>query len=63
MVSDWASLRLNACMLNPEFVKKVKCTENGAIYLKTLREQIIDDLKLGEAPDVYDFMERVQRET
>jgi len=50
-------------MLNPDFVKKVKCTENGAIYLKTLREQIIDDLKLGEAPDVYDFMERVQRET
>ena len=38
LVSNWASLRLNACMLNPDFVKKVKGTENGAIYLKTLRE-------------------------
>jgi hypothetical protein len=37
-------------MLNPSFVSKVKDTENGAIYLKTLREQIIDDLKLGETP-------------
>lgn len=35
-------------MLNSDFNKRVKEGDNGHIYLKVLKEQIVDELKINE---------------
>jgi len=46
VIDEYMSLRLKTCMLNASFANSVKNTENGHIYLKTLRERVLDELKL-----------------
>ena len=39
-------------MLNADFAKKVRSSDNGHLYLKMLRERVVDELGLTEEPDV-----------
>jgi ribosomal protein L9 len=47
LVTKYTELRLKDALLNAEFSKQVKSGNNGHIYLKVLREQIADELKLS----------------
>ena len=40
------SLRFKTCMLNESFAKKINDPANGHVYLKALRERIVDELGL-----------------
>jgi len=48
-------LRLRECLLNTEFADKVKNSQNGHIYLKVLKEQIVDELGISTAAKASDF--------
>ena len=60
VVEEYTNLRLKNCMLkSPEFLQKVKGKQNGHLYMKVLREQIVDELNLqGESR-----MSEITRET
>jgi hypothetical protein len=45
-VDDYFKNRLHSCMMNQEFAQKVKGSDNGHIYLKMLREKVIEELGL-----------------
>ena len=42
-------------MLNLEFKERVNSGNNGHIYIKMLKEQIVDELKLSQQAKVSDF--------
>jgi hypothetical protein len=42
-------------MLNSEFKERVNTGNNGHIYIKMLKEQIVDELKLSQQAKVSDF--------
>lgn len=42
-------------MLNATFAAKVRDSENGHLYLKVLRERVLDELKLTQEPELEDF--------
>ena len=42
-------------MLNATFASKVRDSENGHLYLKVLREKVLDELKLTQEPELEDF--------
>ncbi len=48
-------MRLQDCLLNEQFAKEVKTGNNGHIFLKVLREQIADELKISEPAEASDF--------
>jgi len=41
--------------LNPQFAKNIKTGNNGHLYVKVLKEQIADELKLSEPAKASDF--------
>lgn len=46
IIDEYTSLRLKTCMLNASFADKVHNSDDGHLYLKTLRERVLDELKL-----------------
>lgn len=48
--------RVRNCMLNPEFAGKVKHSENGQIYMKLLREKVLEELSLENDPQFTDLL-------
>jgi hypothetical protein len=44
---------MKSCLLKTEFAKQMK-TDNAHIFLKVLREQIIDELGLSKPPQIVD---------
>jgi hypothetical protein len=54
LVQNYTQARLKDCLLKPDFAKAVK-TANGHIYLKVLRENILDELKLAESVKIEEF--------
>jgi hypothetical protein len=46
---------LKDCLLNDEFKKKVTQGNNGHLYLKMLKEQIADELKISKQAKASDF--------
>ena len=51
-------MRFKTCMLNDNFAKQVKESENGHLYLKMLKERVVDELGLTEEPDVEKMMSK-----
>lgn len=54
IVEAYTQLRLKSCLLNSEFAQQMK-TDNAHIYLKVLREQVIDELGLSKPPQLVDL--------
>ena len=54
VVQQYTQSRLQDCLMKPEFASAVKTT-NGHIYLKVLRENILDELRLAESAKVEEF--------
>lgn len=54
IVQDYTQARLKDCMLKVDFAKAMR-SPNGHIYLKVLRENILDELKLVESAKVDEF--------
>ena len=54
-VESYFQNRLRSLMLNNEFNKKVKGSDNGHIYLKMLREKCIEELGLDQEVKPFDL--------
>jgi hypothetical protein len=55
LIDKYTQIRLRSCMLNSEFGVRIKASDNGHIYLKVLKEQIVEELGLtspGTASDL-----------
>jgi hypothetical protein len=46
VISKYTEMRINDCLLSPGFKDRVQ-SDNGHMYMKVLKEQIVDELKLG----------------
>ena len=46
---------MKVCMVNSEYLGKVKNTENGHIYMKALRERVLDELEILKGNDIEDL--------
>lgn len=46
LIEQYTQIRLRSCMLNREFAIRVKGDDNGHIFLKVLKEQIVEELGL-----------------
>lgn len=55
VIQRYTELRLKDCLLNDEFRKKVTQGNNGHLYLKMLKEQITDELKISQEAKASDF--------
>jgi hypothetical protein len=53
-VYDYMNARIKDCSLKLDFAKAIK-SQHGHIYLKTLRERIMDELKLDEGTSIEQF--------
>ena len=51
-------MRFKTCMLNADFAEKVRDSDNGHLYLKVLKERVVDELGLTEEPDVEKLMSK-----
>ena len=56
LIQRYTELRLRECMLNSEFASRVRNSGNGHIYVKMLKEQIADELKISQPAEASDFM-------
>ena len=52
VIDEYMQMRFKTCMLNADFAKKVRSSDNGHLYLKMLRERVVDELGLTEEPDL-----------
>ena len=55
IVQDYTQARLKDCLLKVDFAQAMR-SPNGHIYLKVLRENILDELKLAESATVDEFV-------
>ena len=46
IVDEYTNMRFKSCMLKAEFAEQVRDSENGHLYLKVLRERVVDELGL-----------------
>ena len=56
IIDEYMSLRYKTCMLNGDFVEQVKTSDNGHLFMKVLRERIVDELGLTSEPKVEDML-------
>jgi hypothetical protein len=54
-IQRYTDLRLKECLLNTEFAEKVRNGNNGHLYIKVLKEQIIDELAISQPAKASDF--------
>lgn len=54
IVEEYTQLRLKSCLLNSEFAKEMQ-TDNAHIFLKVLREKVIEELGLSKPPEIVDI--------
>lgn len=54
VIEEYTDLRLKGLMLNQKFAKAMK-SENAHLYLKFLREAVVQELGLGQAPEASDL--------
>ena len=43
-------------MLNSEFAEKVRSSENGHLFMKVLKERVVDELGLTAEPEIEDML-------
>lgn len=54
IIGDYTDMRLKHCMLQPDFQAKMH-SKYGFLYMKMLRERVIDELKLTKDADILDL--------
>lgn len=54
-IQRYTELRIRDCLLDEEFKNRIQVGNNGHLYLKMLKEQIADELKIGSEAKVSDF--------
>lgn len=54
LVQKYSEMRINDCLLTPGFRDKLN-SDNGHIYIKVLKEQIVDELKLTSEPKLQEL--------
>ena len=54
LIGDYMNIRLKECMVRPAFAKGLK-SAHASVYMRILRENIIDELKLAESPKKDEF--------
>ena len=52
IIDEYTGMRFKTCMLKADFAEKVRESDNGHLYLKVLREQVVDELGLTVEPQV-----------
>ena len=52
IIEEYTNMRFKTCMLNSQFADKVRNSDNGHLYLKMLKERVVDELGLTEEADV-----------
>ena len=52
IIEDYQDARMKVCMLNSDFQAKVKNSANGHIYMKALRERVLDELEILKETDL-----------
>lgn len=53
-VQKYSEMRINDCLLTPGFRDRLN-SDNGHIYIKVLKEQIVDELKLTSEPKLQEL--------
>lgn len=56
MIDEYINLRFKTCMLNSEFADKVRNPENGHLFMKVLKERVVDELGLTAEPEIEDMV-------
>jgi len=56
IIEEYTNIRFKACMLNSNFAKQVRSSDNGHLYLKVLRERVVDELGLTTEPKIEDML-------
>ena len=56
IIDEYISMRFKTCMLKADFAQKVHESDNGHLYLKVLRERVVDELGLTVEPSVEDML-------
>ena len=54
LIHDYTQARMKECTLKEDFAKVLK-TQNGHVYIKVLRERILEELKLTEITTIDEF--------
>jgi len=55
IIDEYMTLRFKTCMLNSDFAEQVRSSDNGHIFLKVLRERVVDELGLTREPELEDM--------
>ena len=56
LIDDYINFRFKTCMLNSEFADKVRSPENGHLFMKVLKERVVDELGLTAEPEIEDML-------
>ena len=56
IIDEYINLRFKTCMLNSEFAEKVRSSENGHLFMKVLKERVVDELGLTAEPELEDML-------
>lgn len=56
IIEEYMSLRYKTCMLNGDFARQISTSDNGHLFMKVLRERIVDELGLTSEAKVEDMM-------
>lgn len=46
IIEQYMNMRFKTCMLNADFADKVRDSDNGHLYMKVLKERVVDELGL-----------------
>lgn len=63
IIEEYTNMRFKTCMLNSQFAEKVRDSDNGHLYLKILKERVVDELGLTEEADVEKMLFKPQFES
>ena len=56
VIEEYTNLRFKTCMADLDFADKVRNSEDGHLYMKVLREQVVDELGLTAEPELNDML-------
>lgn len=56
VVEEYMTMRLKTCMLNADFAAQVRNSDNGHLFLKVLRERVLDELKMTGEVELKDLL-------
>lgn len=55
IIDEYMTLRFKTCMMNSDFAEQVRSSDNGHLFLKVLKERVVDELGLTGEPELEDM--------